>query len=81
MRVEKRKDEFHTQHNEINKIVSDLQLTLKSLNYTKKEIKSILPIVMKETDNFTKKGKNSTFENLLKLAMNYLDNSGSNIVR
>ena len=78
---EKRKDEFHTQDNEINKMVSDLQLTLKSLNYTKKEIKSILPIVMKETDNFTKKGKNSTFENLLKLAMNYLENDSGNIVR
>jgi len=78
---EKSKDEFQIKDNEINKIVSDLQLTLKSLNYTKNEIKSILPIIIKETDGLTKNEKNTSFENLLMLAMNYLDNDSSNIVR
>ena len=78
---EKSKDEFHINDNEINKMMGDIKLTLKSLNYTKNEIKSILPIIIKETDDHTKKEKNTSFENLLKLAMNYLDNDNSNIVR
>ena len=71
---EKSKDEFQIKDNEINKMLGDLQLTLQSLNYTKNEIKRILPIIIKETDSLTKKEKNTSFENLLKLAMNYLDN-------
>ena len=78
---EKSKDEFLNKNTEINKMLDDLQLTLKSLNYTKYEIQSILPIIIKETDDHTKKEKNTSFENLLKLAMNYLDNDNSNIVR
>jgi len=78
---EKSKDEFHINDNEINKMMGDIKLTLKSLNYTKNEIKSILPIIIKETDGLSKKEKNTSFENLLKLAMNYLDNDSSNIVR
>ena len=66
---------------EIEKLVEDLNLTLISLNYSKSQIKSILPLIIKETDNFKKKEKNISFENLLKLAMNYLDNDSSNIVR
>ena len=78
---EKNKDDLQIDHIENNKLISDLQLTLKSLNYTKNEIKNILPIIIKETDSFTKNEKNISFENLLKLAMNYLDNNSSNIVR
>ena len=78
---EKNKDEFQIKDNEINKMLGDLKLTLKSLNYTNKEIKSILPIIIKETDDLNKKEENTSFENLLKLAMNYLDNDSSNIVR
>ena len=78
---EKSKDELEVNDPEINKIVSDIQLTLKSLNYTNNEIKSILPIISKEIDGFTKNEKNTSFENLLMLAMNYLDNDSSNIVR
>jgi len=78
---EKSKGEFQIKDDAINKIVDDLQLTLKSLNYTKNEIKSILPIIIKETDSLTKKEKKASFENLLKLAMNYLDNVSSNIDR
>ncbi len=78
---EKSKYELEVKDPEINKMMDDLQLTLNSLNYTKNEIKSILPIIIKETDSLSKNEKNISFENLLKLAMNYLDNSSSNIVR
>ena len=77
---EKSNDELQIRDNEINKTMLDLQLTLKSLNYTNNEIKNILPIIIKETDGLTKDKKDKSFENLLKLAMNYLDNESSNIV-
>jgi len=76
---EKEKDEFYIKEPEINKMMDDLQLTLKSLNYKNKEIKTILPILIKEIDLLTKKGNKISFENLLKLAMNYLDKESSNI--
>ena len=81
--IEKAKsiDEIHIKNNEINKMVDDLQLTLKSLNYPKNKIKSILPIIIKEADILNKKEKIISFENFLKLAMNILDNDSSNIVR
>ena len=81
---DKKKDEDAINNIEINKMLDDLQLTLSSLNYTKKEIKIIIPKIikdMKRKDVFNKKGKNISFENLLKLAMNYLDNDISNIDR
>ena len=68
-------------NNEINKMLEDLQLTLQSLNYTKKEINGILTIIKKDNELISKNDKNITFENLLKLAMNYLENDSSNIVR
>ena len=78
---EKKKEEFLTNNNEINKILEDLQLTLKSLNYTNREINSILPNIIKESNFLIKKEKKLSFENLLKLAMNYLDKNSSNIAR
>jgi len=74
------KDEFETKNSEINKMVDDLMLTLQSLNYKDKEIKTILPIIIKEADFHANKENNLTFENLLKLAMNYLDKDNSNVV-
>ena len=68
---------------EINKILDDLELTLKSLNYSKNEINSTLTNIIKDTktlDLINKREKNISFENLLKLAMNYLDNDSSNYV-
>jgi len=76
---EKRKDEFEIKDPEINKMIEDLQLTLQSLNYKNKEIKTILPIIFKEVDLLAKTENNLSFENLLKLAMNYLDKDSSNI--
>ncbi len=78
---EKSKDKLKVKDPEINKMMEDLQLTLKSLNYTNNEIKTILPIILKEIDSISKKDKNPSFENLLKIAMNRIDNQSSNIVR
>ena len=66
---------------EINKMIEDLQLTLQSLNYKNKEIKTILPIILKEIDLLDKKENNLLFESLLKLAMNFLDKENSNLAR
>ena len=78
---EEEKNKFDSFNNEINKMLGDLQLTLKSLNYTKTEINRILPIIVKESNVLTKKEKKISFENILKIAMNYLDNSIGNIDR
>ena len=76
---EKSQDVLEIMNPEINKMIEDLQLTLKSLNYKNKEIKTILPILIKEVDLLAKRENNLSFENLLKLAMNYLDKESSNI--
>ena len=76
---EKAKDQFEVKDPEINKMIEDLQLTLQSLNYKNKEIKTILPIIINQVDSPKKKENNLSFENLLKLAMNYLDKESSNI--
>ena len=76
---EKAKGEFAIKDPEINKMIEDLQLTLRSLNYKNKEINTILPFINKEVDLLAKKDNNLSFENLLKLAMNYLDKESSNI--
>jgi len=78
---EKGNDELEIKDPEMNTMIEDLQLTLKSLNYKNKEIKTILPIIIKEIDLPAKKENNLSFENLLKLAMNYLDNDCSNLAR
>jgi len=78
---EKAKDEFEIKDPEINKMIEDLQLTLQSLNYKNKEIKTILPIIINKVDFLAKKENNLSFENLLKLAMNYLDKGSSNFAR
>ena len=78
---ENSKDEFLIKDPETNKILGDLQLTLQSLNYTKNEIKNILPIIIKEINGLSKVENNSSFENLLRLAMSYLDNTSSNLTR
>ena len=78
---EKSKDELKIKDPEINKMMEDLQLTLQSLNYKNREIKTIFPIIIKEVDLLAKKENNLSFENLLKLAMNHLDKNSSNLAR
>ena len=63
-------------------IIQDLDLTLQSLNYSKSEIKKVLPIIINNSENKSDQitdEKNLTFEKLLKLAMNYLDKENSNL--
>ncbi len=76
---EKVKYEFEINDPEIIKMMEDLKLTLQSLNYKDKEINTILPILIKEVDLLSKKEKNLSFENLLKLSMNYLEKDSSNL--
>jgi len=75
------KYEFEINDPEIKKMMEDLKLTLQSLNYKNKEINTILPILIKEVDLLSEKENNLSFENLLKLAMNYLDKDISNLAR
>jgi Holliday junction DNA helicase RuvA len=62
-------------------MIEDLKAALQSLNYKNKEIKTILPIIYKEVDLLAKKENNLSFENLLKLALNFLDEDSSNLAR
>ena len=78
---EKCKDEFVIKDPEINKMIEDLQLTLQTLSYKNKEIKTILPIIIKEVDLLAKQENNLSFEKLLKSAMNYLDKDSSYLDR
>ena len=78
---EKGKDDFEIKDSETNQMMEDLQLTLQSLDYKNKEIKTVLPILIKKHDLFAKKENKLSFENLLKLAMNYLDKDSSNLAR
>ncbi len=78
---EKGKDDFEITDSETNQMMEDLQLTLQSLNYKNKEIKTVLPILIKKQDLLAKKENKLSFENLLKLAMNYLDKDSSNLAR
>ncbi len=78
---EKIDNKFDFNNTVSQKILDDLELTLQSLNYTRKEINSILPIIIKETNILGKDENIISFENLLKLAMNYLERDSRNIVR
>ena len=75
--------DFLKENNELNSILQDIDLTLQSLNYPNKEIKNLIPILVNEIKN--KKNEmlendKISFEYILKLAMNHLDNN-INLVR
>ena len=76
---EKSKDESEINDPEFYKMMKDLKLTLQSLNYKNKEIEAILPIIVNEVDILSKNENDLSFENILKLAMNYLDKDSSNL--
>ena len=78
----KNNSEFLIKNKEVSKLLEDIDLTLQSLNYPKKEIKSLLPILIKDIKNnkILCQGENYiSFEILLKEAMNYLDKNNSNL--
>ena len=67
---------FLVENKELNSIFEDIDLTLQSLNYPKRDIKNLFPklindIKISKNSNFA--NETLSFENLLKEAMNYLD--------
>ena len=80
--VNLKKNNFTIENNELKAILGDIDLTLQSLNYPKKEIKKLLPKLITYINNKKNsflENKTMSFENLLKEAMNYLDNPSSNL--
>ena len=67
---------FLKENKDLDSIFKDIDLTLQSLNYPKKEIKNLFPKLInniKNNKNSSLDKKSISFENLLKEAMNYLD--------
>ena len=70
------KNDFLSENRELNSIFEDMNLTLESLNYSKKEIKNLYPKLIndiKDNKNMILEKDTISFETLLKVAMNYLD--------
>ena len=70
------KNNFLEVNRDLDPIFKDIDLTLQSLNYPKKEIKNLFPKLInniKNNKNSSLEKKSISFENLLKEAMNYLD--------
>lgn len=65
---------FLEENKDLDSIFKDIDLTLQSLNYPKKEIKNLFPKLIKNIKNSSLEKKSISFENLLKEAMYYLDN-------
>ena len=65
---------FLEENKDLDSIFNDIDLTLQSLNYPKKEIKNLFPKLINNIKNSSLDKKSISFENLLKEAMNYLDN-------
>ena len=71
------RNNFLEENKDLDTIFKDIDLTLQSLNYTKKEIKNLFPKLIHDIKNnsiLTLEKDSISFEYLLKEAMNYLDN-------
>ncbi len=69
-------NKFLEDNKKLNSIFKDIDLTLQSLNYPKKEIKKLFPKLIYDIKNnriTTLEKESISFENLLKESMNYLD--------
>ena len=64
---------FLEENKDLDTIFKDIDLTLQSLNYPKKEIKNLFPKLINNIKNSSLDKKSISFENLLKESMNYLD--------
>ena len=74
------KSNFLVKNRELNSIFEEIDLTLQSLNYPKKDIKNLFPKLIndvKNSKNSNFEDGNISFENLLKEAMNYLEKNNS----
>ena len=67
------RNNFLEENKDLDSIFKDIDLTLQSLNYPKKEIKNLFPKLINNIKNSSLDKKSISFENLLKEAMNYLD--------
>ena len=70
------RNNFLEENKDLDSIFKDIDLTLLSLNYPKKEIKNLFPKLINNIKNNKKSSlekDSNSFENLLKEAMNYLD--------
>ena len=67
------RNNFLEENKVLDSIFKDIDLTLQSLNYPKKEIKKLFPKLINNIKNSSLEKKSISFENLLKEAMNYLD--------
>ena len=78
---EDKNSELFPNNTELSLLLKDLEITLESLKYSKREIKNIYPILVKEIKRSItteEEAKKITFEYLLKQAMDYLDKKNSN---
>ena len=78
---EDKNSELFPNNTELSLLLKDLEITLESLKYSKREIKNIYPILVKEIKRSItteEEAKKITFEYLLKQAMGYLDKKNSN---
>ena len=68
-------DNIQFENKELNSMLADIDLTLQSLSYSKKEIKNLFPKLIDDIKqkNLALEDKSISFEYLLKNAMNYLD--------
>ena len=63
-------------------VFEDIEIALQSLNYPKRDIKNVIPILINEIKSkkiIAKERANISFEYLLKEAMNYLDKDNSKL--
>ena len=67
------RNNFLEENRYLDSIFKDIDLTLQSLNYPKKEIKKLFPKLINNIKNLSLEKKSISFEYLLKEAMNYLD--------
>jgi len=73
---------FLHENGKLTSIFEDIDMTLQSLNYPKKDIKKLFPILInniKDKNISTIDIDSISFEHLLKEAMNYLDKHSSNL--
>ncbi len=69
-------NKFLEDNSDLDSIFKDIDLTLQSLNYSRKEIKNLFPKLInniKNTKNSSSEKDTISFETLLKEAMDYLD--------
>ncbi len=70
------KNSFLEENRDLNSIFEDIDLTLQTLNYSKKEIKNLIPKLINDIKNkkySTLEKDTISFEYILKEAMKYLD--------